>query len=741
MLKNLSLFSIAIGVLIILTSTPAYSQTLAQQKRNLTAFSKLYGYVHYFHPSDEAANIDWEAFSIYGAKKMLKAKDDVELIAELNQIFNSIAPTVKVFSGREKLQFDIKQITPPDSELFTPISWQHSGFKLPHYETFYKSIRINRLLPLTNKEKIGQTYALTKPLNISRYKGKRFIFRIEFNTDSVDLRLKLPVDLNIQSISPADVTIANSKNRVYSFSGTFNSSQDSVSFDVMVNLKGSFISENAQLQVEDKGAIVNIPIGNQQSVRNPISKDVKRYIIELHREGSVDEALFTQQVKPGEYINKELVPGINCIVPMALFGKKDYTYPRIDTLAYKQTKDIIFAAWPTDSKGEFDISGSNINVRLGVLVIAWNVLKHSFPYWDDASKKPEDIWDFALSKSFNDKTEVDFLKTLKLMCAPLNDGHMFIDLWGDEKRTTIPILFEFTENKIVVKNVTDSLLKTKIKPGDILKTVDGVNALKVLSDCIAYYSGSKQWKLSKSILNFLNGPVGSIAKTSFARNNKTFNVDIERNHDTNEYIAGSDRNNKPDTSWIKPGIFYINLNKTTTAKHIDELQKAHSIIIDMRGYLSEETETFAQHLINKPLKGNNRFFIPEILYPDFERINYVKSIMELTPSLPYIKAKVYILTDGTSQSASESFTGLYKDFKLATIVGQPSSGTNGNINYMILPAGYRIAYTGMLTKNTDGSKHHLNGVIPDIPVKPTLKGIKAGEDQILNKAIELAENN
>lgn len=741
MLKNLSLFSIALGVLIIFTSTPSNSQTLAQQKRNLTAFSKLYGYVHYFHPSDEAANIDWEAFSIYGAKKMLKAKDDVELIAELNKIFNSIAPTVKVFSSREKLQFDITQITPPNGELFKPISWQHSGFKLPHYETFYKSIRINRLLPLTNKEKIGQTYALTKPLNISRYKGKRFIFRIEFNVDRVDLRLKLPVDLNVQSISPADVTIANSKNRVYSFSGIFNSSQDSVSFDVMVNLKGNFISENAQLQVEDKGAITNIPISNPQSIKNPISKDVKKYIIELHHEGKVDEALFTQQVKPGEYINKELVSGISCIVPMALFGKKDYTYPRIDSLTYKQTKDSIFAAWPTDSKGEFDINGSNINVRHGILVIAWNVLKHSFPYWDDASKKAEDIWDLALSKSFNDKTDVDFLKTLKLMCAPLNDGHMFIDSWGDEKKATIPILFDFAENKVVVKKVTDSLLKAKIKPGDILKTVDGVNALKLLNDCNSYYSGSNQWKLSKSILNFLNGPVGSTAKASFARDNKTFNLDIERNHETNEYIAGSDRNNKPDTSWIKPGIFYINLNKTTTAKHMDELQKAHSIIIDMRGYLSEETETFAQHLINKPLKGNNRFFIPEILYPDFERINYVKSIMELTPSLPYIKAKVYILIDGTSQSASESFTGLYKDFKLATIVGQPSSGTNGNINYMILPAGYRIAYTGMLTKNTDGSKHHLNGVIPDVPVKPTLKGIKAGEDQILNKAIELAEKN
>jgi len=34
--------------------------------RNLRAFSKLYGYVRFFHPSDEAAAIDWERFAIYG---------------------------------------------------------------------------------------------------------------------------------------------------------------------------------------------------------------------------------------------------------------------------------------------------------------------------------------------------------------------------------------------------------------------------------------------------------------------------------------------------------------------------------------------------------------------------------------------------------------------------------------------------------------------------------------------------
>lgn len=34
--------------------------------QNLRAFSKLYGYTRYFHPSDEAASINWDKFIYYG---------------------------------------------------------------------------------------------------------------------------------------------------------------------------------------------------------------------------------------------------------------------------------------------------------------------------------------------------------------------------------------------------------------------------------------------------------------------------------------------------------------------------------------------------------------------------------------------------------------------------------------------------------------------------------------------------
>lgn len=49
---------------------PALASAPPQGRRiaNLEAFARLYGYVRFFHPSDEAAALDWDRFAVYGAR-------------------------------------------------------------------------------------------------------------------------------------------------------------------------------------------------------------------------------------------------------------------------------------------------------------------------------------------------------------------------------------------------------------------------------------------------------------------------------------------------------------------------------------------------------------------------------------------------------------------------------------------------------------------------------------------------
>lgn len=49
----------------------------------------------------------------------------------------------------------------------------------------------------------------------------------------------------------------------------------------------------------------------------------------------------------------------------------------------------------------------------------------------------------------------------------------------------------------------------------------------------------------------------------------------------------------------------------------------------------------------------------------------------------------------------------------------------------------RITFTGMRVIKHDGSQHHLLGIQPDVPIEPTIAGIRSGRDEVLEKALEV----
>jgi C-terminal processing protease CtpA/Prc len=99
---------------------------------------------------------------------------------------------------------------------------------------------------------------------------------------------------------------------------------------------------------------------------------------------------------------------------------------------------------------------------------------------------------------------------------------------------------------------------------------------------------------------------------------------------------------------------------------------------------------------------------------------------------------VVFLTDASAISYAESCMSVVESLKLGEIVGQTTAGTNGNINQLTLPGGYTVIFTGMRVTKDDGSVYHGVGVTPQHVVEPTIAGIKAGRDEQLDKAVELA---
>ena len=126
----------------------------SQQIENLRAFAKLYGYVRYFHPSDEAAGLDWDAFAIHGARQVRAASDAAQLERILSELFRPVAPTMQITGSSEQAEASPALSLTDTSELEV-VAWQHMGLGDGTTNNVYRSLRTNRSTTLTGGAHTG----------------------------------------------------------------------------------------------------------------------------------------------------------------------------------------------------------------------------------------------------------------------------------------------------------------------------------------------------------------------------------------------------------------------------------------------------------------------------------------------------------------------------------------------------------------------------------------------------------
>ncbi len=168
-------------------NTKQLSQQLSKRlSKRLNAFAKLYGYVKYFHPSDEAAELDWDYFAIYGVRKILNNNQD-DFHDLLKELFQPIAPTANFVNKKNKdllNHFYEENIQGFSNEKF--LMWIHNGDgKLKEGRT-YNSTRVeingydidkneySITLDISGKPIIIPHYVLSKQARLSMINSKSY---------------------------------------------------------------------------------------------------------------------------------------------------------------------------------------------------------------------------------------------------------------------------------------------------------------------------------------------------------------------------------------------------------------------------------------------------------------------------------------------------------------------------------------------------------------------------------------
>jgi C-terminal processing protease CtpA/Prc len=194
---------------------------------------------------------------------------------------------------------------------------------------------------------------------------------------------------------------------------------------------------------------------------------------------------------------------------------------------------------------------------------------------------------------------------------------------------------------------------------------------------------------------------------------------------------------------LDDNIGYItlkNIKKDDIVAIKSELKDTKGIIVDIRNYPS----TFVPFLLGNFLNSNRADFVKftqgnannpgEFIFRKGLKVG-------LNRSWSYQGNKVIVLVNEISQSQAEYTAMAFKAGDKTTIIGSTTAGADGNVSRITLPGGLRTAISGIGVYYPDGTETQRIGIIPDIEVLPTIKGIKEGRDEVLEKAIEIINKN
>ncbi len=384
--------------------------------------------------------------------------------------------------------------------------------------------------------------------------------------------------------------------------------------------------------------------------------------------------------------------------------------------------------------------------RLLALYKYWNMIEYFFPYKHLTEKDWASVLPEYLPGIISAKDELAYELVMLRLIAEVGDSHA--NLWGGGDKISAyrgdyyaPFRVTFVENKLVVTDIYNPELipAASIRIGDVITHINGQDIRRIADSLRPYYPASNEAARLRDIaFNLLRSGEKSI-QISYRSEGKALDKTISLYPQNDLKMYGW---YKVDTTQkcyrlLNEKTGYITL-ASIRENDIDSIKKelAHTdgIIIDIRNYPS----TFVPFSLGAFFVSHNAPFVR------FTRANLDNpgefdygTALEIPKGRQTYKGKVIVLVNEYSQSQAEYTAMAFRAGANTTIIGSTTAGADGNVSYISLPGNLRTMISGIGVYYPDGTETQRKGIIPDITIRPTIAGIRAGKDEVLEKAIAL----
>ena len=185
-------------------------------------------------------------------------------------------------------------------------------------------------------------------------------------------------------------------------------------------------------------------------------------------------------------------------------------------------------------------------------------------------------------------------------------------------------------------------------------------------------------------------------------------------------------------------VGYIDMARITRAKVATIMRAfAHTkgIVVDQRNYPGEFVATLLPGYFLAQPTPFSKFTQYDPTSPGRFLWQPADTLKPVGPA-PYA-GRVVVLVNEVSRSQAEFTAMAFRATPHCMLLGSQTAGADGNASIVTLPGGLKTLMTGIGAYYPDGHETQRIGLVPDVALRPTVAGLRAGRDELRYRAVEL----
>jgi carboxyl-terminal processing protease len=381
--------------------------------------------------------------------------------------------------------------------------------------------------------------------------------------------------------------------------------------------------------------------------------------------------------------------------------------------------------------------------RLLISFKHWNIINYFNPY-NYVLDKPWDstLYNFVIPIA-NAPDYITFYRTVKKIASTLSSAHvegLTNDSWFFCPDIYSPnLVLRYADSKYIVANSGIPV----IKRGDAIVSIDGLTPTNWEDSLRPYISAGNVNVFRRYMCQYMpSGGYGSTATIVYSDsigNNHTFYASRLMGFGNFSFYPND---TLATVHWKQfgCGVGYVNMGNMLPAEvstMYSTLRNSPAIIFDIRNYPYTNSTINIANAVFPNSMNIAKLSDPDVTYPG-TFYWYNEQGGSNGNSSPY-HGKIIILMNEETQSAAEFSCMVLGALPNTVKVGSQTAGADGVISFFKLTQDIQTGFTSTGVYYPNGDSTERIGIRPDSVVYPTQLGIRHHRDEVLEKALQIAQ--